>query len=60
MSQRRFVDIDEVLEKLVGALATPDDEILIPWRALQIAIAGATTLVVPHPEVKESPKLTLF
>ena len=50
MSQRKFVDIDEVYARLVGTLATPDDEILIPWRALRLAVAGATTLVVAEPE----------
>lgn len=50
MSQRKFVDIDEVYAKLMGTLATPDDEILIPWSALRLAVAAATTLIIAEPE----------
>lgn len=52
MSQRKFVDIDEVYTKLTGTLIAADDELLIPLKALQIAVAGATTLVVSEVDAK--------
>jgi len=52
MSQRKFVDIDEVYTKLTGTFITADNELLIPLKALQIAVEGATTLVVPEADAK--------
>ena len=50
MGKRTFVDIEEVYKRLTGTLATPEDDLLIPWRALRLAVAGATTLVVAEAE----------
>ena len=52
MSTRRFVDIDEVYARLMGTLVAADDDLLIPLKALHIAVAGATTLVVPEAEAE--------
>ena len=49
MSRRRFVDIDEVYDKLVGFLES-EEEVFIPVSALLRAVAQATTLIVHEPK----------
>lgn len=50
MGKRTFVDIEEVYKKLMGTLVAPEDDLFIPWRALRLAVASATTLVVAEAE----------
>ena len=51
MSKRRFIDIDEVYAKLTESISLDEgDNLFIPLRALKLAVAQATTLVVAEPE----------
>ena len=47
---RRFVDIEEVYDKLLGKAIFDGEDVLFSANALRIAVAQATTLQVIEPE----------